>query len=59
RSAEELANDPNARRNFFAHSGMENNLVHVRRDNDGKLVFKYREEFYGIIDRFMYEDGVQ
>ncbi|MCX7990226.1 MAG: hypothetical protein N2648_06290 [Aquificaceae bacterium] len=57
RKAQELANDQSARRNFFAHSGMENNSVCVRKDEEGKLVFKYREEFYSIIDRFVYEEG--
>ncbi len=56
RSKDKLKADPGARRNFFAHSGMENNIVCVRRREDGALVFKYREDFYDVLNQFIYED---
>lgn len=53
RKKDELRNDVNTKRNFFAHSGMENNCVCVRKDGD-RLLFKYREDLYDVIKDFLY-----
>ncbi|MCS7307363.1 MAG: hypothetical protein NZ526_02290 [Aquificaceae bacterium] len=52
---EDLRRDPNAKRNFFAHSGLENNMVMVRRADDGQIVFKYTEESHSLIESFLYD----
>lgn len=55
RKLEDLSRDPDAKRNFFAHSGVENNLVMVKKAENGQVVFKYREDAYSLIENFLYE----
>jgi CRISPR-associated protein Csx1 len=57
RKPEQLRNDSDVKRNFFAHSGMENNCVYVRKGEDGRLIFKYGEEFNSLINEFVYDEA--
>ncbi len=55
---EELLRDDRAKRNFYAHSGLENNIVAVRRGDNGEILLKYRKEMRSVVEKFLYDEKV-
>ncbi len=54
----DLLRDDRAKRNFYAHSGLENNIVAVRKGDNGEILLKYREEMRSVVEKFLYDDYV-